>query len=108
MADPSLDLTRLHGSRIVSVARLAFGRPDTEFLCFGESDQPSPTAAMTAIAASLGRGETLYPDVRGLPPLRHAIADYLTGLHAQPVGEDRVIVTASGMAALAIALSAIV
>jgi aspartate/methionine/tyrosine aminotransferase len=108
MSDSQFDLTRLHGSRIVSVARLAFGRPDTDFLCFGESDQPSPAAALTALAASLGRGETLYPDVRGLPPLRHAIADYLSGLHQRPVTEDRVIVTASGMAALAITLSAVV
>ena len=108
MSGSQLDLTRLRGSRIVSVARLALGRPDTEFLCFGESDQPSPAAAMTAVAASLGRGETLYPDTRGLLPLRQALADYLTRLHQRPVGEDRVIVTASGMAAIAIALSAVV
>jgi aspartate aminotransferase len=108
MPASQLDLTRLLGSRIVSVARLAFGRPDTEFLCFGESDQPSPAAALTALAASIGRGETLYPDVRGLPALRHAIAGYLSGLHQRTVGEDRVIVTASGMAALAITLSAVV
>jgi aspartate/methionine/tyrosine aminotransferase len=107
MSGSQLDLTRLTGSRIVSVARLAFSRPDTDFLCFGESDQPSPAAALTALAASLARGETLYPDVRGTPALRHAIADYLSGLHRRPVGEDRVIVTASGMAALAITLSAI-
>jgi aspartate aminotransferase len=108
MSGSQFDLTRLHGSRIVSVARLAFGRPDTEFLCFGESDQPSPAAALAALAASIGRGETLYPDVRGLLPLRHAIADYLSGLHRRPVTEDRVIVTASGMAALAITFSAVV
>jgi aspartate aminotransferase len=108
MSGSQLDLTRLRGSRIVTVARLAFGRPDTDFLCFGESDQPSPAVALTALAASIERGETRYPDVRGLPPLRHAIADYLSGLHQRPVGEDRVIVTASGMAALAISLSAVV
>ncbi|WP_419757486.1 hypothetical protein [Acidisoma sp.] len=85
MSGFQFDLTRVPGSRIVSVARLAFGRPDTEFLCFGESDQPSPASALTALAASIGRGETLYPDVRGLPPLRHAIADYLTRLHQRPV-----------------------
>ncbi len=108
MSGPQLDLTRLRASRIISVARLAFSRPDTEFLCFGESDQPSPAVAITALTASIGRGETRYPDVRGLPTLRHAIADYLSGLHQRPVGEDRVVVTASGMAALAISLSAIV
>lgn len=107
MSAPHFDLARLQGSRIVSVARLAFGRPDTEFLCFGESDQKSPAAAVGALTAALARGETLYPDVRGLPALRHAIASYLTALHKQPVNEGRVMVTASGMAALAIGLSAI-
>lgn len=107
MSSPHFDLTRLQGSRIVSVARLAFERPDTEFLCFGESDQKSPAAAVGALKAALDRGETLYPDVRGLPVLCHALAGYLTGLHKQPVSESRVMVTASGMAALAIGLSAI-
>lgn len=107
MSHPQFDLARLQGSRIVSVARLAFGRPDTEFLCFGESDQASPAAAVGALKAALDRGETLYPDVRGLPALRQALASYLTGLHARPVSESRIMVTASGMAALAIGLSAI-
>ncbi|GAB0117314.1 pyridoxal phosphate-dependent aminotransferase [Acidisoma sp. 7E03] len=107
MSSPSFDLTRLQGSRIVSVARIAFGRPDTEFLCFGESDQASPAVAVGALKAALDRGETRYPDVRGLPALRQALARYLTGLHAQPVAESRIMVTASGMAALAIGLSAI-
>ena len=30
-----------------------------------------------------------YIDVRGLPPLRAALADYLTALHAKPVAESR-------------------
>lgn len=108
MSDPQFDLARLQGSRIVSVARLAAGRPDTEFLCFGESDQKSPAAAVGALKAALDRGDTLYPDVRGLPALRHALATYLTGLHSQPVAESRIMVAASGMAALSVALSAIV
>lgn len=107
MSRPQLDLARLQGSRIVSVARLAFSRPDTEFLCFGESDQKSPAAAIGALTAALARGETLYPDVRGLPALRQSIAGYLSALHKQPVAEGRIMVTASGMAALAIGLSAI-
>ncbi|GAB0115215.1 pyridoxal phosphate-dependent aminotransferase [Acidisoma sp. C75] len=107
MSSELFDLTRLQGSRIVSVARLAFARPDTEFLCFGESDRPSPAAAVGALSAALQRGETRYPDVRGLPALREALAGYLSGLHRQRVSESRIMVTASGMAALAIALSAI-
>jgi aspartate aminotransferase len=108
MDSTTFDLARLPGSRIVSVARLAFGHPETDLLCFGESDQPSPVAAQKALVAALERGETRYPDVRGLPPLRDALADYLSNLHDQPVAESRILVTASGMAALAVALSAIV
>jgi aspartate/methionine/tyrosine aminotransferase len=53
-------------------------------------------------------GETRYTDVRGAPELRHALAGYLTGLHARPVTEDRIQVTASGMTAMAVSLAAVV
>lgn len=103
-----MDLTNIPGSRIVDVARLAFTTPDVDFLCFGESDQPSPPAALAAAVRALADGETRYPDVRGLPALRAALATYLTGLHAKPVTESRIQVTASGMAALSVALAAVV
>ena len=43
-----------------------------------------------------------------MPPLRAALADYMTALHANPVAEGRVQVTASGMAAVSVALMAVV
>ena len=103
-----MDLTNIPGSRIVEVARLAFSTPDVDFLCFGESDQPSPETARKAAVQALADGETRYPDVRGLPELREALADYLTGLHAKPVAENRIQVTASGMAAITVAMAAVV
>jgi aspartate/methionine/tyrosine aminotransferase len=103
-----MDINTVPGSKIVAVSRLAFARPDVEFLCFGESDQPSPAAARDAAVAALDAGFTRYPDVRGIPALRDAIAHYLSGLHAQPVAEERIQITASGMAALSIALAATV
>src|ERR1035437_1435160 len=103
-----MDLLRIPGSRLLEVARLAFATPDVDFLCFGESDQPSPRVARDAAVAALDAGETKYPDVRGLPALRAALAAYLTGLHARPVSETRIQVTASGMAAMNIALTAVV
>lgn len=103
-----MDITRIPGSRIVEVARLAFSIPDVDFLCFGESDQPTPTAARVAAVKALEDGETRYPDVRGLPELRTALAEYLSGLHAKPVAESRIQVTASGMAAFSVALAAVV
>jgi aspartate aminotransferase len=46
--------------------------------------------------------------VRGLPELRSALADYLTNLHARPVAEERIQITASGMTAVSVALAATV
>ncbi len=92
----------------MEVARIAFATPDVDFLCFGESDQPSPVSATEAGIAALRAGDTRYPDVRGLPALRSALATYLSDLHARPVAESRVQVAASGMAAVTIALAATV
>ncbi len=104
----AMDIAALEPSRIITVARAAFSRPDTEFLCFGESDQTFPPAAAAAMINALGCGDALYPDVRGVPALRHALADYLTDLHAQAVAETRIQVTSSGMTAVNVALSATV
>ena len=103
-----MDIAILQPSRIVTVARAAYARPDTEFLCFGESDRPGPAAAIAAATAALARGDALYSDVRGVLALRHALADMLTRLHARPVTEDRIQVTASGMTAVNVALAAVV
>ena len=103
-----MDIVSIPGSRILEVARIAFETPDVDFLCFGESDQPSPASAHDAAVAALAAGTTRYPDVRGLPALRAALADYLTALHARPVDEQRIQVTASGMTAVSVALAATV
>jgi aspartate aminotransferase len=101
------DLTLIPSSRIVEVARLAFATPDVDFLCFGESDQPSPDSAAHAAIDALRAGEIRYPDVRGLPALRETLSVYLSRLHTKPVAETRIQVTASGMAAISIAMTAI-
>jgi len=103
-----MDIVSIPGSRILEIAKVAFANPDVDFLCFGESDQPSPAAAHAAATAALDAGATRYPDVRGLPELRSALADYLTALHTRPVTEDRIQITASGMTAVSVALSATV
>ena len=92
----------------LEIARVAFATPDVDLLCFGESDQPSPASAHAAAVAALDAGATRYPDVRGLPELRSALADYLTKLHARPVAEERIQITASGMTAVSVALAATV
>ena len=103
-----MDIVSIPGSRILEIARIAFATPDVDFLCFGESDQPSPASAHAAAVAALDAGATRYPDVRGLPELRSALAEYLTELHARPVAEERIQITASGMTAVSVALAATV
>ena len=103
-----MDIIALEPSRIITVARAAMSRPDTDFLCFGESDQPFPQAAADALIAAINRGDALYSDVRGTAPLRHAIAGHLTTLHTLPVAETRIQVTSSGMTAVNVALAATV
>ncbi len=102
------DFADLAPSKIIAVARAASARPDTEFLCFGESDRAAPEGAGAALVAALLAGDAKYPDVRGVPALRSALAMHLSALHALPVDEGRVLVTASGMAAVSVALQSLV
>lgn len=101
------DIQAAQGSHIITVSRAAFARPDTDFLCFGESDVPAPAVAHAALAASMAAGQTRYSDVRGLPALRQGLAEHLSAQHARPIAEDRVQVTGSGMAAVHVAMSAL-
>lgn len=94
-------------SPLVRVAREAFRLGDVDFLCFGESDHPAPESAVAALKSALDHGETRYPDIRGLPALRTALSVYLSALHRRAVSESRIAVTASGMAALNVAFSAL-
>jgi aspartate/methionine/tyrosine aminotransferase len=101
-----MDIATTPGSKIITVSRAAFARPDTEFLCFGESDVAAPHVAHLAVKAALDAGQTRYTDVRGLPALREAIAAYLSVRHA-PTDEPRIQVTGSGMAAVHVAMAAL-
>ncbi len=102
-----MDIASAGGSHIITVSRAAFARPDTDFLCFGESDVAAPAVAHAALTASMAAGETRYSDVRGTPALRAALAAHLSLRHRLPVAEGRVQVTGSGMAAVHVAMSAL-
>lgn len=97
------------GSHLVAIARAAFAKGDVDFLCFGESDLPSPRSAVDALKAAVEDPQhTRYPDIRGLPALRAGLAAYLSGLHQRGVAEERIQVTGSGMAAINVAFSAVI
>ena len=98
----------LQPSRIREVANSAMGRSDVLPFWFGESDLPTPSFIRDAAAASLSAGETYYTQNLGRPWLREAIARYLTDLHGQPIDDERVAVSGSGVSALMLANQLIV
>ncbi|RZS58487.1 pyridoxal phosphate-dependent aminotransferase [Sphaerotilus mobilis] len=97
----------LSASRIREVANAGLGRSDVLPFWFGESDEVTPIAVREAAIASIEGGETFYAHNLGLPPLREALARYVSGLH-QPVGAERIAVTSSGVSALMVAQQALV
>jgi len=97
----------LEDSMIAEVAKLGLGQPDVIPLWFGEGDQPTPAFICEAAAQAMAAGETFYTFNLGIPKLRAAIAGYETGLHAKPVGFERVVVTSSGMQAIFLTVQAI-
>jgi aspartate/methionine/tyrosine aminotransferase len=97
----------LAASRIRDIANAGMRDPEVLAFWFGEPDQVTPAFIRDAATASLARGETFYSQNLGIPELRSAIADYVSGLHS-PVDTDEIAVTASGMSALMIAVEALV
>jgi len=98
----------LPASRIAEVSALGFGDPAVIPLWYGEGDLPTPAFIGDAATAALQAGHTFYTYKAGLPELRGAIADYLTGLHGRSVGTKRILVTSSGMTALMLTAQALI
>jgi aspartate/methionine/tyrosine aminotransferase len=97
----------LAASRIREVANAAMGRPGVLPFWFGEPDTVTPAAVREAGVASLNAGETFYSQNFGLPELRKALGRYSHRLHGLGSAE-RIVVTNSGMSALAIANQALI
>ncbi len=93
---------------ISTVAGPALGDPDVIPLWFGEGDLPTPAFVGEAMDAAVKAGHTFYTFQHGIPELRQALADYLTGLNQRPVASERITVTGSGMTAILHALQMIV
>ena len=94
-------------SKIREVAVLGMGRDDVTALWFGESDMATPDFIRQAAKRALDAGHTFYTANAGIPPLRAALSKYMSDLYGRAIAEDRVIVTASGMAALMIVMQAV-
>ena len=97
----------LEESRIREVANAGMGRADVLAFWFGESDEVTPEVVRQAAIDSLQRGETFYAHNLGLPELRQAVADYMSGLHGD-IGMNRIAITSGGVNALMLAFQALV
>ena len=100
-------ILQLDESRIREVANAGMGRSDVLAFWFGESDEVTPDFIRQAAIDSLQRGETFYAHNLGLPELREAVSDYMSGLHG-PVAFDRLAITSGGVNALMLAMQAVV
>ena len=90
----------LPASRIAEISALGMGDPEVVALWYGEGDLPTPAFIAEAAHEAMRRGETFYTYKAGLPELRQAIADHLTGLYERPVAASRIAVTSAGINAL--------
>ncbi len=92
---------------ISSLAGANFADPDVIALWFGEGDVKTPAFIGEAMMRSVEAGDVFYTNQNGVPPLRQALATYLSGLGSRPVAPDRITVTTSGMHAIMLALQII-
>lgn len=98
----------LPASRIRQVTLAGRGIDDLIPLWFGEGDEVTPAFIREAAAEALRRGETFYGPNRGIPELREAIRRYLHRTYGADIDLDRIVVSASGMSALMIAVQCLV
>jgi aspartate/methionine/tyrosine aminotransferase len=90
----------LQGSWIRVIADANLGRDGVIPLWFGEPDRPTPQFIKDAATQAMADNQVFYAQNRGVPPLRTALSDYMTGLYGKPIGIDRITVTVSGMSAI--------
>ena len=108
MAPIRKNIQDLPASRIRQVTLAARGIDDLIALWFGEGDDVTPAFIRDAAAEALHRGETFYGPNRGIPQLRDAIQRYLRRTYRAEVDLDRIVVSASAMNALMIAIQCLV
>lgn len=69
---------------------------DVISLSLGEPDFPTPPHVVDAAYQAAQRGETKYPPLAGIEPLRQAIAEKFEREHKLPVRQQNVLVTNGG------------
>ncbi len=103
---PRID--EVESSLIREVASRGMDSDDVLALWFGEGNVPTPKFIVEAAKRALDDGHVFYTDNPGIPPLRQALAAYLSGLYGVPMEVERISVTASGMSAITVAMQLLV
>src|SRR5579863_6012581 len=94
-------------SRIRELAEVAMAMDGVLRLYFGESNLPTPDYIKQAAIRALADGYTFYTENAGLPSLRRAIAGHYQRWHGVELDpESEIVITASGVQALNVALRA--
>jgi aspartate/methionine/tyrosine aminotransferase len=99
-------LTQIEESKIREVANAGMGMADLLAFWFGEPDQVTPDFIREAAKKALDTGATFYTQNLGIPPLREAIAKYVSALH-RPISANQIAVTSSGVSALMLVYQAL-
>jgi aspartate aminotransferase len=102
-------LSRVPYTQIRELGELAMTMDGVLRLYFGESNLPTPRYIVDAAARALADGYTFYSENAGLPALREAITAQYRRLHGVELDPAReVVVTASGVQALHLAVRSVV
>ena len=104
LAGVTPSIGRLPVENISSLAKGALGDRDVIPLWFGEGDVPAPTFIGEAMAKAVADGHVFYTHQNGIPPLREALAAYLTSLGSRSISPERITATTSGMHAIMMAV----
>jgi hypothetical protein len=101
-------LSRVPYTQIRELGELAMTMDGVLRLYFGESNLPTPRFIVDAAARALADGYTFYSENAGLPALRDAIAAQYRRLHGVALEPEReIVVTASGVQALHLAIRSV-
>jgi aspartate/methionine/tyrosine aminotransferase len=94
------EVEALEDSPIVEVWRMGYGNPDIIGMFAGEPDLPTPDFICEAAAKAMREGKTFYTPNRGIAEMRTALIDYNRTVYNVELPENRIALTASGMAAV--------
>jgi hypothetical protein len=101
-------LARVPYTGIRELGELAMSMDGVLRLYFGESNLPTPGFIVEAAVRALNDGYTFYSENAGLPALRRMLAEQYGRLHSVALDPEReIVVTASGVQALHLAIRAV-